>query len=94
MTDWPKLNTITELREFPDLIGYYRKFVHNYRLIARPLTQLLKKGQLEWNPATEEAFTKLKQVMTSTPTLALSNFNEPFTIQTKASGEGIGAVLT
>ena len=32
--------------------------------------------------------------MTTTPTLAMPNFNEAFTIETNAFGEGIGVVLT
>ena len=32
--------------------------------------------------------------MTTTPTLAMLNFNEPFTIETNISREGIGAILT
>lgn len=31
--------------------------------------------------------------MMFTPTLALPNFSEPFTIETDASGEGIGVIL-
>jgi hypothetical protein len=32
--------------------------------------------------------------MTTTPTLAMPNFNDSFTIETNASGEGIGAVMS
>ena len=68
--------------------------MRNYGLIAKPLTNLLKKGQFKWNEEAQQAFLKLKQAMTTTPTLTMPNFNEPFIIEIDASGEGIGAVLT
>ena len=53
-----------------------------------------KKGQFGWTEEAETSFKLLKQAMTTTPTLAMPNFQQPFTIKSDASGEGTGAVLT
>ena len=50
-------------------------------------------GKFEWSVPADETFNALKIVMTTTPTLALPDFSSPFTIQTDASGDGIGVFL-
>jgi len=94
MVAWPYPTNISSLGGFSCLTDYYRKFVSHYGVLARPLTNILKKGQFVWDDNAEFEFITLKQAMTTTPTLTMPNFNDSFTIETDAFSEGIGAVLS
>jgi hypothetical protein len=93
IADWQTPQTVTQLRSFLGLSGYYRRFIKHYGLICRPLHDLLKKGKFHWTSVHDKAFHLLQQALTSAPVLALLNFQEPFVLETDASGIGIGAVI-
>ena len=91
---WPPPCTAQALRGFLGLVGFYRRFIRNYTMLATPLTNLLTKEEFHWTVEAEVAFKKLKQAMTHSPVLALPDFMKPFVVETDASGSGMGAVIS
>lgn len=81
------------LRGFLGLTKYYCKFIHDYGEIAKPLTELLKKGAFLWYPQAQLASKQLKETMTHNSVMGLLQFREPFRVETNASDKGIGAVF-
>jgi hypothetical protein len=76
------------------MAGYYRRFVSQFGLLCKPLTNLLEKNTLfVWTSETTAAFQALKKALISAPVLALLDFSKPFTVETNASSKGISAVL-
>ncbi|PNX96205.1 Ty3/gypsy retrotransposon protein, partial [Trifolium pratense] len=92
--DWPRPRSLTTLRGFLGLTGFYRRFVRHYASLAAPLTDLLRSTNFVWSTDTELAFTTLKTKMTETPVLVLPDFSKVFIVETDASAVAVGAVLS
>ena len=67
MLNWHVPTTMTELRAFLGLTGYYRKFVRNYGVMTKPLTAILRLKQFVWNSADQSAFDDLKVAIVAEP---------------------------
>jgi hypothetical protein len=79
---WDSPVNVKELHSFLGLAGYYHRFLRHFGVIAKPLTNLLKKGTLFiWTPAHESSFQALKEALIITPVLALPNFCIPFYLE-------------
>ncbi|GJS99104.1 putative reverse transcriptase domain-containing protein [Tanacetum coccineum] len=71
--NWKAPKTLTEVRSFLGLAGYYRRFIENFSKIAKPLTILTQKSKtFDWGEEQELAFQTLKDKLCNVPVLALS----------------------
>ncbi|GBM01726.1 Retrovirus-related Pol polyprotein from transposon 297 [Araneus ventricosus] len=94
VVDWPRPETVHDLRSFLGLFTYYRRFVTNFSTIARPLHKLTQaKSNFNWTEECENSFNSLKQALT-TPILTYPRTDKDFILDTDASNEGIGALLS
>ncbi|WVZ84373.1 hypothetical protein U9M48_031411 [Paspalum notatum var. saurae] len=92
--NWKQPQTVTEIRSFLGLAGYYRRFIKDFSKIAKPMTALTQKNaKFAWSPKCEEAFGTLKKLLTSAPVLAQPDITKPFDVYCDASGSGLGCVL-
>lgn len=93
--NWPAPTTVTGVRSFLGLAGYYRKFVKNFSRIASPLSELLHKAKpFEWKETQQKAFDALKLAVSSGPVLIIPDDSKPYVVTTDASGFAIGATLS
>lgn len=105
--DWPVPTTVKELQSFLGLCSYYRRYVEGFSQLAAPLHDLVnqcnsavrtaktsKKLSLLWNATSEGAFNTLKEKLVTAPILGYADFTCPFVLETDASGQGLGAILS
>ncbi|GBM33848.1 Retrovirus-related Pol polyprotein from transposon 297, partial [Araneus ventricosus] len=95
VVDWPRPETVHDLRSFLGLCTYYRRFVRNFSAMARPLHKLTEaRSNFNWTEECEKSFNSLKQAFSTYPVLTYPRTDKEFILDTNASNKGIGAVLS
>ncbi|XP_019250968.1 PREDICTED: uncharacterized protein LOC109229874 [Nicotiana attenuata] len=70
--NWPRPTSLSDIRSFLGLAGYYRRFVDGFSSISSPLTRLTqKKVKFQWSDACVKSFEELKKRLASAPVLTL-----------------------
>jgi len=94
--DTPRPTTKKQVRALLGMVGFYRKFIPDCSSLMAPLSDLTAKrcsNQVTWGEKQEQAFVKLKQLLSQSPILKLPDLNQQFILQTDASGFALSAVL-
>ena len=83
-----------QVQSFLGLSGYFRKFIPQYSMIARPLSNLLKDGvTFHFGDEQKDAFQRLKVILSGDPVLKLYRIGVETELHTDASSQGYGAIL-
>jgi len=92
--NFPTSMSKSQLMRFLGMVGFYWKFCKNFAVVAEPLTKLLqKRHKFTWEHNQQQAFERVKMLLTTAPVLTMPDFKKPFIINVGASDVGVGAVL-
>ena len=93
--DWPIPTSVKQVRSFLGLCSYYRRYVHNFAQIARPLHKLTEKDTFfNWTEECQASFDQLKHLLTTSPVLAYPIPGLPYILDTDSSLSAHGSVLS
>jgi hypothetical protein len=91
---WSIPTTVTKVRRFLGLAGYYRRCIEGFSKIAKPMTSLLEKGrEFKWDEKCQDSFDQLKTRLMSPPVLVMPDLQKGFDIYCDACGQGLDVYL-
>jgi len=92
---WERPTTVKQVQSFLGFCNFYRRFVREYGRIARPLTNLTKKGvPFAWTEECQHAFEELKARLLEEPVLAHFHHDRPTRVETDASQGVVAGVMS
>ena len=97
ISQWRECQNPKEVRAFLGCCVYYRIWVRNFAVVAKPLYELLKKNvEFVWTEACDDAMDILKEALTNAAALATLDYADDageIILAVDASCEGWGAIL-
>ncbi|KAL4119867.1 hypothetical protein QTP88_012630 [Uroleucon formosanum] len=94
MLNYPVPKNQKQVRQFLGLASYFRRFICNFSVIAKPLYDLVKKNvDFIFGEQEQEAFKYLSSILTKTPVLAIYSPTAETELHCDASSSGFGAIL-
>jgi hypothetical protein len=85
---------VKEVQQTLEILGYQQPFIWGYAALARPLTELIKKGvPFVWKDKHTAALNKLIQRVTTAPVLACPDPKQQFSLEVDTLSFALGAVL-
>src|SRR5882762_9876314 len=95
VADWPTPENTTDVRSFLGFTNFYRRFIHNFSDIAKPMNALLQKdAKWFWADEQARAFEQLKRAICSAPVLVFPDPDRAYLVEADSSGYATGAVLS
>ena len=92
--EWPIPTCKRDVQSFLGFCNFYRRFIHHFADIARPLNNLTGNTPFSWTADCQTSFDKLKTLLTSDPILIIPNDSDKFRLEADASKYAAGAVLS
>ncbi|GJU44870.1 retrovirus-related pol polyprotein from transposon TNT 1-94 [Tanacetum coccineum] len=90
----PYPTNVKGVRSFLGHAGFYRRFIKDFSMISKPMTQLLMKdAKFDFSDDCKKAFNILKEKLTTTPIIISPDWNEPFELMCDASDFAVGAII-
>lgn len=91
---FPQPKNEKDVQKFLGLTGYLRKFIQSYAVIAKPLSDLLRKtNEFHFGAAQVTSFDELKKKLCEAPVLRIYQQDAETQVHTDASKWGFGGML-